>query len=512
VGRNSIKILFFNLLPCFRIVVLLLVTWPVVSGAATVATTVGKVSGVVNGDIHSFKGIPYAKPPVGELRWNAPQTPEENSKIIDAKVYGDTCLQVVRPGRKAPIMSEDCLSLNVWTPAPDSEKRPVMVWIHGGAFRSGSGIVSGETFAKQGAVLVSINYRLGPLGFFAHEVLADKPANLALLDMIAALEWVQTNIQSFGGDPNNVTIFGVSAGGMAVELLMTNDKAKGLFHRAIGQSGYAAWALPRTVDAPVPAPKDVYLKKSQSAEAISHNLVARISNKPQTKDMLYQLNGLELINAQLGFQVPIVDGNSVQEEPGIRFMRSQQHDVPFISGGNSFEGSVMRWTGISADNYTRSIGDAVEEARKLYRDDADDIWLQRMFGDNRYLLSARLLVENTKNRPSPAWLYYIDFVAGEKKHGLPGTAHGSDAYFAFRGHLDKNQNVRALSQRMQKYWVNFSRNGDPNGAGLLQWPAYEEQSNQWLVFSESDTVQVGVIQAKLDFLESFFYKRISGLD
>jgi len=306
-----------------------------------------------------------------------------------------------------------------------------------------------------------------------------------------------------------MSIFGVSAGGMAVNLLLTSEGAKGLVHRAIAQSGYSAWALPRNAKAPNPAPKNVYMGKAEQAEDISRELVTLVSDQLQTKDMLYKLDGSALVKAQVGFQVPIVDGDSVLEEPGIRFMRGDQLDVPYMSGGNSFEGSVMRWSGISTEDYTRSIGDNLDEARRLYSDDSDDIWLSRMFGDNRYLLSARLLASSMSQVSSNSWLYYTDFVAAEEKQNTPGTAHGTDGYFIFAGHLDKNELIQALSQRMQRYWVNFARTGNPNGDGLLQWPTYDRASDRWMVFSETDTIQSGVIRPKLDFLESLYKKRVA---
>ena len=249
--------------------------------------------------------------------------------------------------------------------------------------------------------------------------------------------------------------------------------------------------------------------KAEGAEKISSELVARVDSSPQTKNMLYQLDGAALVNALVGFQLPIVDGNSVLEEPGIRFLRGDQFSVPYMSGGNSFEGSVMPGSGISNENYYRTIGKKTDQARQLYGEDKDDVWLQRMFGDNRYLLSARLLADNMRHTASKAWLYYIDFVAEKDKPSAPGTAHGMDGYFVFAGHLDKNPSIQALSRRMQRYWVNFSRTGNPNGKGLLAWPAYDRTSDRWLVFSDTDTVQTGVIRQKLDFLESLYLKRIA---
>ena len=191
------------------------------------ATQAGVFQGVLKNGVYAFRGIPYAEAPVGPRRWQPPKPSTQDSGIRGATDFGPVCPQV---GTEEP-MQEDCLSLNVWTPGLDDGARPVMVWIHGGGFRAGSGNVPGELFATQGVAFVSINYRLGPLGFFAHPALGGKAANFGLLDMVLALEWVRDNIAAFGGDPGKVTIFGLSAGGMAVSLLLASDAAEGLFPR-----------------------------------------------------------------------------------------------------------------------------------------------------------------------------------------------------------------------------------------------------------------------------------------
>jgi len=407
-------------------------------------------------------------------------------------------------------MSEDCLTINIWTADADAEKRPVMVWIHGGGFRAGSGNIAGEVFAAEGIVLVSMNYRLGPLGFFAHESLDAGQANFGLLDMIMALDWVQSNIDGFGGDPDNVTIFGVSAGGMAVDLLMVNESAAGLFHKAIAQSGYATWAIPRSDGAPKPAPLEMDMKSARRAESLATTLISKLSQAPQTSSMLRSLDGIDLVSALDGFQTPIVDGTSLKEESAVLFSRGEQHDVPFITGGNSFEGSVMPYSGITLDAYESFFAEDLSEVRRLYKDDYAvnrKLGLQRMFGDNRYLLAARVLGAGMRALPSPSWLYYIDFVSGNRMNALPGTPHGSDAFFLFDGHLSKDKSVRDLSARLKNYWVNFARTGDPNGPRLAAWPANDAVRDCWLVLGDSDAAQCGVIEARLEFLQHHYRKR-----
>jgi para-nitrobenzyl esterase len=477
----------------------------------TVTTDQGKIVGNMSNGVYSFKGVPYALPPVGALRWQPPKPSNTGSHQLKASEFGPACLQPRRPDRPPVEMDEDCLTMNVWTPAPDSSKRPVMVWIHGGGFRVGSGNLAGEVLAAQGVVVVAMNYRLGPLGFFSHSALNNKQANFGLLDIILALQWVQTNIGKFGGDANEITIFGVSAGGMAVNMLLVSQAAEGLFHRAIAQSGYAGWALPRSRGAPQPIPMDMFMGPAKKAEMLASELVGRVIKGDQTRRMLLELDGVALVNALKGFQLPIIDGTSLREEPGILFLQGKQLDVPVITGGNSYEGSVMPASGITQADFKRSLGDDLSMARKLYQDDFNidpARGLSRMFGDNRYLLSARVLGNSMSHVSSLAWLYYIDFVTAEQKGKYPGTPHGSDAYLLFSGHNADNEQIRALSDRLRRYWLNFARTGDPNGQGLVQWEPYDPETDGWLVFSDKDAFRPAVIQEKLDFIESRYRRRI----
>jgi len=497
----------------FLVFVSLLLLQTVVHGSVgpkVVQLEQGAIEGVTTPRVISFKGIPYAQPPTGDLRWQSPQPVKPLARLFKAYSFGAKCLQPSRGNEAAAGMSEDCLTLNVWTPGLDKSSRPVMVYIHGGGFRAGSGDIPGEVFAAQGAVVVSINYRLGPLGFFAHPALADRPANPAVLDMIASLQWVQDNIAQFGGDPDNVMIFGISAGAMAVNLLMTNDRAKGLVHKAIAQSGYAGWSLPRSRTAPLPAPGQ--LDGAVSAEHQAQAMVATLSSKAQNAALLIGLDGRRLVNSFKGFTLPIVDGDTVAEEPGIGFIRGWQLDIPYISGGNSFEGSVMPASGISNDDYIAMLGADIEQARQLYRDDSDSIWLQRLFGDNRYLLSARVLADSMHKRSAKAWLYYTDFVAAAEDGSAqrsPGTTHGSDGYFLFQGHEHSDNSVRKLSRELQQYWLAFALHGDPNVKGLSPWPSYARDSDNWLVFSQHSEARSGILADKLDFLESRYRRRVA---
>ncbi|MCY3794098.1 MAG: carboxylesterase family protein [Gammaproteobacteria bacterium] len=474
--------------------------------AAVVTTEQGQVRGTQADWGWTFLGMPYARPPLGDLRWRPPQPAVAHKGVRAASAHGSACPQPQAGRRGLAATSEDCLTLNIWTPGLDDGKRPVMVWIHGGGFRAGSGRIAGEALAVRGVVTVSFNYRLGPLGFFSHEALESREANFGLLDMVLALQWVQANIGKFGGDPGNVTIFGVSAGGMAVSLLMVSPQAEGLFHRAIAQSGYSTWALPRTRHAPQAKVLSMAMAPPPSAERIADGLVAKVTDERATPNGLRGLDGAALAEAVEGFHLPLVDGASLPEEPGLLFAQGRQHDVPLITGGNSNEGSVMPASGISTAQFAGyyQSDQAADEDYRLGREQG----VARMFGDNRYLLAARVAGAGMGHVGSPAWLYYLDFVPAERRGEWLGTPHGYDAAILFAGAGAEDPAERALAARMQALWVEFARTGDPNGGGEPAWPRYDRRTERWMVFSNEDRAEAGVIAAKLDLLESHYRRRV----
>ena len=496
----------------YMLALTLLLAIPAMTIAAPEAKTPnGSFIGMDESGVLAFKGIRYAEAPVGSQRWASPRPVAKARKPVNATAFGPACLQPPTPQGEAVPGNEDCLFLNVWTPATDDKLRPVMFWIHGGAFRSGNGNIPGSVLAMQDAVVVSINYRLGPLGFLSHPALRNKSANFAVEDMVLALKWVQDNIRSFGGNPHNVTLFGVSAGGQAVNLLMVNDSARGLFHKAISQSGYAAWPLPRSVNAPAPAPRRFDLAAADSAENISQAMVAKLTDKRQSARVLRNLDGQALVNALEGFQMAIVDGTSLREEPAMLFARGQQAAVPFITGGNSFEGSVMPGTGISTDDFAKMLGDDFSALKDAYAPDfavSNEQGVMRMFGDNRYLLSARLLANGMAAMKRESWLYYIDLGPAQNPQKWPGSPHGYDSVMLFGTDKETNPSVRDLGVRIQQYWLAFARKGKPDPEGLPKWPSYLPETDRWMVFSERDGERAGVLKDKLDLLTARHTKRV----
>ncbi len=485
-------------------------------------TAQGTYEGLQVDGVNSFLGIPFAASAAAENRWQEPLPPQAHEGVMPAKLVGPACLQ----SKSKRVTSEDCLSLNVWTPDVDDNKRPVMVWIHGGGLRAGSNDVAGQVLADSArqhnpVVVVAINYRLGPLGFFSHRSLKTKHANFGLLDMVAALEWVQANIANFGGDPDNVTIFGVSAGGMAVNMLMTSSLSKGLFHKAIAQSGYGTWPLAHTRSAKRPPALDLDGAYLRSAERQGADLVEPLTGRRQSRKKLMALSGQELVDSLHGFQLPYVDGQSLKAEPGIRFVQNKQHKVPYITGGVSNEGSVMGGVGITTEDFAKGFGRDQKIVRKLYERDFnrdDNAGWNRTFGDTRYLLSARVLGESMANKQPDTWLYYIDFVPESFKSKWIGTPHGMDGWLLFNGHTSEEPDIQALTRQLHGYWLNFAHSGNPNGTyqvaaaeqePLPSWPAFSADEKQWLVMSAKTEAKSDVIGPKLDLLTRRYRLRIA---
>ena len=474
----------------------------------TVKTSRGTITGFVENNIRVFKGIPFAQPPIKEQRWQPPKPVAISNQTIIADKQAPACPQPRRTDT-----SEDCLYLNIWAPNNREKNRPVMVWIHGGGFIVGSSDVNGAAFAEKGAVVVSISYRLGPLGFFAHDKLPNQPANFALLDMQQALVWVKENIAAFDGDPNNVTIFGVSAGGMAVNMLMVNPDARGLFNKAIAQSGYATWPLSRTRKVHHNNIREWSGEPVAIAEQLGKETIQATDANATTLEQMKTIPAESLVNTIRGFQIPIVDGFALTDEPAVVFAQGKQHKVPYMTGGNSNEGSVMPGTGISMEEYQSHFASA-QQVASLYNPDqkqpSNQDW-QRMFGDQRYLLSAHVLANHMHN-VAPTWLYYVDFVPKQYQGQWLGTPHGVDSYFLWQGDQSEDQEVVALNMRMRDFWYQFALTSNPNNLKNSHqqtgyWPNYDTKNRRWLVFSDQDEVQEAVLLDKLTFLTHHYNGR-----
>ena len=434
------------------------------AAAQQVTIDSGAVTGVTAEGAASFKGIPYAAPPVGAGRWSAPAPVQPWKAPRDAAAYGPDCMQNPLPGIQpgSRPMSEDCLTLNVWTPKPAKEaKLPVMVWIHGGGFVGGSGTLpetDGAALARRDVVIVSFNYRLGRFGFFAHPALG-QDGNWGLMDQIAALKWVQRNIGSFGGDPAKVTIFGESAGGESVSRLMASPAAKGLFARAIVASGGGRDDWPTLADAQ--ARGQVFGARVGAADA------AALRALPADK----VLGGLGLMNKEEDrYSGPLTDGTIVPANADAIFAEGKQARIPYVIGSNDDELGFIPapFRAMVNGPVEKSLGAAAAGVKAAYA--TEDEANRRLGGDAIFAEPALAFGLSQARADAPTFLYRFGYVAeGQRKPGL-GAVHASDVAFQF-GNLPADATVadRAAAKQLGDYWTNFAKTGDPNGSGLPVW-------------------------------------------
>jgi para-nitrobenzyl esterase len=465
---------------------------PVAAESLTVKTEQGKVRGktINDGKVKAFLGLPYAAAPVGDLRWRAPQPAATWKGERDATKYGAHCAQnqvfsdmVFQDGES----SEDCLFLNVYAPAnaTSQSKLPVMFWIHGGGFAGGASSEprhNGDFLPLRGVVLVTINYRLGVFGFLATEELAREAngasGNYGLLDMVAALQWVKSNIKNFGGNPDNVTIFGESAGSAAVSTLMASPIAKGLFHRAIGESGGALGE--GLLD---------YQPASARAKA-DGEWVAKTGAK-NLKELRAMPTAAILEAAKsrgmVGFG-PDIDGRLLVEPVRETYAAGRQAHVPLVAGWNRDEGDFFVMGGMTAEKFkamaTGMFKDRSEEFLKLYPSETDEQATRSAidFGSDQFIAFGtwKWLEAHRKTGQSPVYRYHLELASPPSKfHPGSSAFHSDDIEYVF-GTLDTRPGAtwraedRKLSDQIMGYWTNFAKNGDPNGAGLPEWPRYGE--------------------------------------
>jgi len=465
------------------------------SAAPQVHTDLGMVEGRRENGINAFLGIPYAAPPVGELRWKPPMPARKWDGVRKATSFGARCVQ----GRVYDDMvfrdagpSEDCLTLNVWAPSDAQGKLPVMVWIYGGGFVAGGTSEArqdGSNLAKRGVLVVSMNYRLGVFGFFTHAELAAESGkraagNYGLLDQVAALDWVQRNIAAFGGDPGNVTVFGESAGSFSVSALMASPLAKGLFQKAIGESGAAFYN--RGLPFKMLAEREQEDQKFAATLGVKTLAALRALAAEKLLATAMRKKGGEFV---FKFS-PSVDGYFLPEPIPNIFAEGKQNDVPLLGGWNRDEGNSELNGNTNPDaamfkaTAAKEFGASAPEFLKLYPG-ATHAELKRSLqdfnGDDFIAFSTWKWLEAQKGSgKQPVYRYRFDMSLPSRKEpeGL-GAYHSAEIEYVF-GQLDSKNlpwrgEDRVLSELMQKYWTNFARTGDPNGEGLPKWPAYIEE-------------------------------------
>lgn len=447
----------------------------------------GWIQGQVTEDICIYKGIPFAAPPVGDLRWKAPQPVQPWDGVKETLEYGPGPVQGAgAPGKD---FSEDCLYLNVWTPArSDKDELPVLVWIYGGGFSMGSSAFNdGAELARKGVVLVSFNYRVGQLGFFAHpELSAENPegvsGNYGLLDQIAALEWVQDNISAFGGDPDKVTIFGESAGGISVSMLCASPLAKGLFRGAISQSGGSFGPI-RERNYPGENMKSLEMAEKDGllfAEGLGASSIEELR--------AMEPSALGRPFAMAGGAWPVVDGYVIPDDQYKMYESGNFNDVNVLIGYNSDEGLSFSFGGNDADvhragveerygPYAEALMDAYPVDGTLLTRSGRDLIRDAAFGWHTWSW-ARLQSEKGRSK---VFLYYFDqhpdYPEDSPLYGN-GSPHGQDVDFVFMNLKEEiNDTDFELSDMMADYWTNFAKYGDPNGEGLPHWPAFTTENH-----------------------------------
>lgn len=486
----------------------------------------GLISGVNAEGVRSFNGIPFAAPPVGDLRWKAPQPVVPWQGVRQCDAFGSECPQAGYPAgsmyyQPPQKQSEDCLYLNVWTAGKAGERRPVMVWIHGGALTRGSGAnrtYNGTAFAKKGVVLVTINYRLGPLGYLAHpELTAESPqnssGNYGVLDQIAALKWVQKNIAAFGGDPRNVTIFGESAGSWSVNVLVATPLARGLFHRAIGESGgtFGPMTYLKEDRGRLTAAEKVGVAFAKAAGADSIKALRSVS-----ADKIVDLFNND--NEGKKFRTaPNVDGWVLPDEVRNIFAQGKQNDVPVIVGSNANEMTTLTVPATvpkTLEDYRKRIepmyGEATRDFDALYpvktEADVPAAYLGSL-RDVTFTLPMRTWARMTGTGRSKAYLYSFSHVTPNPNSKYLGAYHASEIAYVFNNLNPENKMLQELDHKlaetMSAYWVNFAKTGDPNGKGLPKWMPYNTSDEPYMDFGDVVQVRNHLLKEQLDFLEQF---------
>lgn len=469
----------------------------------TVEVAGGTIEGVERDGIFAYKGIPFAAPPVGDLRWKAPRPVEAWTGVKDADAYACGCMQdasmAAMTGAPANF-SEDCLYLNIWTGARKvDERRPVMVWIHGGAFvggMTGTPMFDGTKFAQKGVVLVSLAYRLGVFGFMAHPELSGESGRgsgtYGLQDMIAGLQWVKDNIGRFGGDPSRVTIFGESAGGIAVGMLAAAPPAKGLFQRAISESG-GSFAPPRVVEGAGMNVPSLKLAESDGESFLKKLGVDGIEAARALPAERIQESAGGGMGGGASFW-PVADGYVIPGDPYELYTRGEFNDTPILAGTNSNEGGLFMRGPATPDRFEQQIrsgyGERADVILEAYPHATDaeaarasaDVFREFAFSWPTWAW-ARLQSRMGKGK---VFLYYYD-------HRTPrspdGANHADEVPYVFGNFGGLGGEPRpedlALSEMIQAYWIHFADKGDPNGPGLPDWPNFTEEDQKVLYFDDA---------------------------
>lgn len=506
-------------LPAFFLSLIISVISFAQTNAPVAQTGAGSVSGIVQNGIHIFKGIPFAAPPVGELRWKAPQPVQSWTGVRKCDTFGASPMQASPAPfsmwseefliRKEPI-SEDCLYLNVWTGSTSANKKlPVLVWIYGGGFVSGGSnvpIYDGEAMARKGIVFVSINYRVGIFGFFAHpELTKESPyhasGNYGILDQVAALRWVQQNIAAFGGDPGNVTIAGQSAGSMSVNVLVASPLAKGLFNKAIAESGASFL-------------RNNFSNDLQQAEEAGVQTAAALH--ANSIEALRKLPASELMHARSRSGV-IIDGYVLPQSIADIFKENKANKISLLTGWNENEG--LSGAIKNAEDYTKQMqqqyGNNAEALLEHYPATNDavasasqyDLSSDLIFGVQNYTWANTASEQGNK-----VYVYrFTRKVPGTGEYAKYGAFHTGEVPYAYNNLTFVNRPWTGIDHKladvMSTYWANFIKTGDPNSKGLPGWEPYNAKNKVAMILGDTQQSQTLPDAKRLDFLYSIMKEK-----
>lgn len=494
----------------------------------------GKIRGTLIDGVWTYLGIPYAAPPVGDLRWKEPQQVKSWDGIRDANKYSAACPQWNKSTTEGLETNEDCLYLNIWSPAKSSDdKLPVIVWIHGGGFVGGSGnlkIYDGKNFAHQNVIFITINYRLGPFGYLSHPLLSKESihgtsGNYGILDQIAALQWVQKNIKTFGGDPTNVTIAGQSAGSQSVINLMVSPLAAGLFHKAIAESSTFEKIVPPEQDDTVAKAEKTGLAVAASLGCDKASDQIACMRKKSAEDIVkaaFSLPGNGINDSPDGagrFQ-PVVDGWIISALPRSLFTMKKQQKIPLLIGNNEDEGTMYVLDNKLVNRMSVRTYEALIEV--LFKDNADAVLAKFYPDDNNsmvticnkvltfdYFAGVWHVADTTAAIGAPVYMYRFTHVpdTSVKRYG---AYHSIELYYVFGnfakgivfpvGIPDTAAEVQ-LSQTIMKYWTNFAKTGNPNGPGLPDWPTFSASTGNYMEFGDQPAAKTGLMLEYRDLMK-----------
>lgn len=469
-----------------------------------VGTRYGRIKGDTTDDVSVWKGIPYAQAPIGPLRFRPPEPPEPWGGVYDATKFGPAPLQPIDQmtgflDNRHMEMSEDCLYLNIWSPAADDKRRPVLVWMHGGAYLNGSGASSaynGTAFATNGdVVVVTINYRLGVMGFLHLDEMDgtyQMSGNCGILDQVAALKWVRENIAAFGGDPNRVTIFGESAGAMSVGILLGIPSAKGLFHQAILQSGAARIGLSRE------AATDVAQKVLGNLETSANDL-SRLKEIP-AEDIMEAAKDIPSMAL-----APVIDGTVIPELPEDALEKGAANDIPILIGTNRDEHRFFTffdptWKAADEAEISRRVKEAFQPLPEKIKthfmaQPLTQTLMESVLGFDAFTFPAIKLAEKQIEQGTQVWMYRFDWRSPAFDGGLL-ACHTMEIPFVFHNtdepRMDKlvgDSPETTVASNMHQAWVNFAHHGDPNTPDLPEWQPYDTEKRPVMIFNVESNIE-----------------------